>query len=313
MAQPAHAPTPAKRPSLRTRLIGVVDRVPATRGCGVIYRKGNQMIRLRPQGGSGATVVFELHERDVRSFYVHKDPARPTPVIAGWGEQASPQPGWSVRAPRVAPPPARPLAKVPVRSGGTSVLKEWASLGLNCGGAAIAWVGVAGAGAAAPVTGGLSGFAAVALYAGAAAASGQCAVSVFRVGNEHFGRHDINQKLDKSQYYRWSMLAADGIGMYGAYGAYKAAKATNTALRASSLGWTEAAGLNQSARQGINYFRRRELTVAMGLQATVVGTRVINRVVRQQLLDGAGAVIGMYSSYDGGVARELIVWITEEK
>lgn len=70
MAQPAHAPASGKRPSLRTHLIGVVDRVPETRGCGVIYRKGNQMFRLRPQGGSGATVMFELHERDVRSLYL---------------------------------------------------------------------------------------------------------------------------------------------------------------------------------------------------------------------------------------------------
>jgi hypothetical protein len=43
------------------------------------------------------------------------------------------------------------------------------------------------------------------------------------------------------------------------------------------------------------------------------GRRVINRAARQRLLDVAGAVLGVYSSYDGGVIHELVVWVVGDK
>lgn len=107
--------------------------------------------------------------------------------------------------------------------------------------------------------------------------------------------------------YHYSMLAADGVGLVGVAGVIKDVKVTNAALREANVGWGAA------ATRPINYFRRRELTAALGFRATVVGSHVINRIVRRRLLDGAAAALGVVSSADGGILRELIVWVTEEK
>ncbi len=70
---------------------------------------------------------------------------------------------------------------------------EWLSFGFNCGGAALAWVGVVGTTSLAPITGGLSLVGAGILYAGVLGASGACAASIYRVGNIYRDRADINE------------------------------------------------------------------------------------------------------------------------
>lgn len=196
---------------------------------------------------------------------------------------------------------------VPNRHSTSVPTREWASLGLNCAGAAIAWIGVVGTGALAPVTAGASVFATAVLYAGAAAGTRQCLASVYRVGNAARGRSDINDRLDKSEVCKWTMLAADGVGLAGVKGAVGGVKATIAATRSTGV---RAGAL---ATRSLSSVQRVEMATAPGLTVTKVGSRVINRVVRQRLLDGAGAVLGVYSSFDGGIVRELIVWVVEDK
>ena len=132
-------------------------------------------------------------------------------------------------------------------------------------------------------------------------------MSIFRVANEHRGRADINRKLDASTWYKWTMLGADLVGLVGVGMAIYELKALNTALRASNV------GVARAAAGRMDRPTRRALTAGLELNGAVVGSRVINKAVRQKLLDGAGAALGVYSSYDGGTVKEVIVWVTEEK
>jgi hypothetical protein len=115
-----------------------------------------------------------------------------------------------------------------------------------------------------------------------------------------------NEALDASPCYRWSMLTADMVGLVGAAGGVKGAVKTGRALSRTGT------SLGDVSARAISAARRRELAALMGLKLTRVGSRVINRSVRQSLLDGAGGVLGLYSSWDGGVIRELVVWIIGE-
>lgn len=228
------------------------------------------MIRLRPQPPGGATVVFELHERDISAAWLQQTgnphgPLMKNPRFTASAERASGWPllgaqgnaaasGWSVRGTGIpaAPPRTltpRPGASVPHRSGGTSVADEWKSLGFNCGGALLAWIGVAGAGAATPVTGGISATGAVLLYGGAIAASGQCVASVYRVHNATHGRASVNQALDTNQYYHWTMLGADWVGLFGAGAALKEAWVADRALRVAGTSWSAALQRTTTAAQ----------------------------------------------------------------
>ena len=164
-----------------------------------------------------------------------------------------------------------------------------------------------GTGLLAPVTAGATVFGTTVLYAGAVAGTGQCLASVYRVGNAARGRSDINEALDRSDLYYWTMLAADGVGLAGVKGAATGVKATVAATRRAGV------EIGDLAARALTAAQRAEMASVLGLNATKVGSRVINRAVRQKLLDGAGAVLGMYSSYDGGIVRELIVWVVEEK
>ena len=92
-------------------------------------------------------------------------------------------------------------APAPARTAGSSPATEWMNLGLNCGGAVLAWIGVAGLSSLAPVTGGVSGAGAILMYGGAIASTSQCVVSVARTANVHRGRTDINQRMDDSKVY----------------------------------------------------------------------------------------------------------------
>lgn len=296
----------------RKALVKVVDNVPATRGMGVLLRHEGRIEKLRGADAAGGSILFELRERHINSAYLAPlDPDRIPSLTAGQR-----QAGWSVLAPGVKPVPyqfpqrartgsslARPISRVPNRNSHSVPPKEWRSLGLNCAGAAIGWIGVVGTGMLAPFTGGLSGLATVALYAGALAGTGQCVASVYRVNNAARGRSDINDELDRSRAYQWSMLGADAIGLFGAGAGLRGAAATGKALK--SVGATGGDLLARSLPRAV----RGDLSIALGINGMKLGTRMINKVVRQRLLDGAGGVLGVVSSVDGGIVRELIVWV----
>lgn len=278
-------------PNIRRALIGVVDRVPATRGIGVTFIDFGRLHRLRKADAGEATVVFERRPR----------PIKVPPLLA--------------RAPTARHLPTLARSPGKVRTAQTSPATEWINLGLNCGGAALAWIGVVGMGALAPVTGGVSGFGAVILYGGAAAATGQCVVSVARTVNLQRGRTDINQRWDNSKAYVRTMQAADGVSLIGAGGALRQVLKTNAVLRGAGYSVPRA-----GRGEAISRPMRRRLTTMLELQgaARVSGVE-INRVVRQHLLDGAAGVLGLFaSSYSGlvgdawGGGWDLVVWITEE-
>ena len=155
---------------------------------------------------------------------------------------------------------------------------------------------MAGLTALAPATGGLSGFGAAMVYGGAAAATGQCVVSVARVVNVERGRADVNRSWDANRWYVRTMLAADVVGLVGAGGALKELKATNAVLRQAGYSFSRA-----SQGETISRPMRKALTSALDLQgARRVPGIVINKVVRQRLMDGVAGVIGLFaSSYSG--------------
>ncbi|RMB53947.1 hypothetical protein C8J44_1559 [Sphingomonas sp. PP-CE-3A-406] len=279
----------SNRAVLSRHLLQVVDRVPETRGLGVVLIDFGRMQRLRAPSPGTATVVFERRMK----------PVVVPPMLA--------KPGTA--APRQAQAPQRQ------RTTETSPATEWINLGLNCGGAALAWIGVAGLTSLAPATGGLSGWGAAILYGGAAASTGQCVVSVARVANVQRGRTDVNQNWDANRWYVRTMLAADVVGLVGAGGALKELKATNAVLREGGFSF-----IRSTRGETISRPMRRALTTALELQGgrRVPGV-VINHVVRQRLMDGVGGVIGLFaSSYSGALGEtgsgfwDVVVWITEE-
>lgn len=184
---------------------------------------------------------------------------------------------------------------------------EWVSLGFNCGGAVLSWIGVAGSTALAPVTGGLSFGATALLYGGAVATSGQCLVSSYRVYNVEKGRDDRNAALDSSKIYTYTMGVADVVGIVGAGGALKEIKETNAVLAESGVGWDLATSGKLSRPI------RRRLTMALELQgAKRVSGAVIDRVLRQRLLDATAGVIGLVASGTTGLLKDVVVWLTSE-
>ncbi len=275
--------------NLSRHLLQVVDRVAETRGLGVVLVDFGRMQRLRRPPPGTATVVFER---------------RPKPIVV---PPLLARPGTRSRGRAQAPQRQRTTE--------TSPAVEWINLGLNCGGATLAWIGVAGLASLAPATGGLSGWGAAMLYGGAAASTGQCVVSVARIANVQRGRGDVNKRWDGNRWYVRTMLAADVVGLVGAGGALKELKATNAVLRRAGYSFGRAADDGWISRP-----MRRALTSALELEGgkRVSGT-VINRVVRQRLMDGVGGVIGLFaSSYSGALNEvgsgfwDLVVWITEE-
>lgn len=298
-------------PLASPRLVRVVDNIPATRGMGVLLRHRGRIDTLRPAGGSGGSILFELRERHINPAFMKPIAPDRIPMASAGQRQA----GWSVMRPGTQPirmaatarrtPP--PVSRMPNRTSNSVPPAEWRALGLNCVGAAIGWIGVVGTGALAPITGGTSGLATVALYAGALAGSGQCMASVYRVNNLKRGRKDLNDVLDNSDAYYWTMLGADVIGLYGAQAGLRGTARTAKALRSARV--TAGDLMARSVPRAV----RGELSVALGINGMKLGTRMINKVVRGQLLDGAAGVLGVVSSADGGLIRELVIWVIADR
>lgn len=281
---PASNPFAPASAVFKRNLVRAVDGVPQTRGLGVVLVDFGRLNHLRHPSPGDATVVFERRVRPVKT----------PPLLA---------------KPAAAPRRAQP------RTAQTSPATEWLNLGFNCGGAVLAFVGIAGMGALAPVTGGLSLPGAALMYAGAAASTGQCVVSVIRTANAHRGRADINTRWDASPIYVNTMRVADGVSLIGAGGALKELRATNAVLH--EAGFSLKRGLRSEA---ISRPMRKRLTTMMELKG---GNRVagaeINRMVRQRLLDGVGGAVGLFASGYSGLLKEggtgfwdIVVWITEE-
>jgi hypothetical protein len=103
-------------------IMEAIGRVPELKTVGVVLVQDGRVEELRAPDSGAISVVVELRPRvDTRQLYA--TPPQPAPAA---------------------------------RDSGSSAAREWLSLGFNCGGAVLAWVGVVGTGALAPVTGGLS-------------------------------------------------------------------------------------------------------------------------------------------------------------
>lgn len=199
-------------------------------------------------------------------------------------------------SPKVVPGPER------IPSG-----KEWLNLGLNLGGAALSWIGIAGSVAAAPETGGVSLGATVLLYGGATASSLQVVNSVGRLYAVYSGHSRWVTNLDHNAVYTRTSTALDVIGLVGAGGAVKETVATTRALGRAGSSFSEGLG-------ALNRQQRLRLTAALELQgARRVAASRINLVLRLKLLDAFGAAYGTGTSAYGGAVHDLVVFIVDPK
>lgn len=246
-------------------LIRTVDSVSETRGMGVVLISHGQVCRFRDPHGDGSMVVFEYRDSPLANL--------PGP-LSGHGTP---------------------------RNETTSPAIEWVSLGLNCGGAILAWVGVVGTGALVPVTGGLSVLGTASLWGGALATSAQCAASSYRTLNLVRGRADINDSLDGNEYYVHLMQGLDIVGIVTSVGAISEIKATATALEKSGLSW----GANSMSRQ-----QRLVMTERLELHGRKrIAAVQINAFVKQRMLDALVASIGIAGSAVNGILKDIVIWV----
>lgn len=252
-------------PPSAAALIKAVDQVPETRGFGIVLI-ANGITRTIRTGRSGdETIVFEYRQSPIGN--------RPAPVPH-------------------------------IRTSSTSPATEWLSLGFNCGGAVLSWIGVVGTAAAAPVTGGQSLWGTAALWGGALATTATCSVSVFRVGAMASGYSSVDAAMDNSAGFVWTMRGLDVVGLLGVGGAIKDVMETRDALDTAGMDWRRAAA-GQISRQ-----QRKLITSQLGL---VGGKRVaatlISQVVKQRLLAALAAAAAITGSISTGSTHDLIVWL----
>ena len=255
-------------------LLNAVDSVPSLHGFGMVLIEDGRVERLRLAPTSGETVVIE-----------RRSPVWPPAVATS--------------------PPALPVvSRERPRDVGTSVTTEWMSAGFNCGGMVLAWVGVVGTGAVAPVTGGASLVGTALLWGGAIATTGQCAASAYRLTNIQRGRTDINETLDADPRYVWTMRGADVIGLVSGAGALR--EVAHAAVAADKVG----IGLFDASRSSFSRPMRLRMTQAWELQgAKRVSAVAINAVAKQRLLDALCAAVGITGSAATGATKDLVVWV----
>ena len=247
------------------KVIEVIDRIPDTEGMGVVVIDGLTVKRLRSSNRGGSDVVIELTT----------GPVGPT------------------------------LASATDRHPDSSAPTERLSLGFNCGGAVLAWIGVVGTSSLAPVTGGLSAVGTAFLWGGALGATGQCVASTYRVANVYRGRENINRSLDNSIGYKWSMRGTDVVGLVGAGGALREIFKTGDIIAKEGLSFSRA------STGAISRPMRQRLTAGFELQgAKRVPAATINQLVKQRMLDAFAGVVGLTGSVASGVIHEIIVWVT---
>jgi len=204
---------------------------------------------------------------------------------------------------------SRPAAGPQQSQSNVRFWRELWGMGISCTGAVVSGVGVVGAVGLAPETGGMSLSAVVLLWGGATASAAQCGVGVYRMANVARGRDDINDAMDQSTAYKSTMYVLDGVGLVGAGGAFKEIAETNVALREAGASWDVAKAAQLSRQQ------RATFTGAIGVDTVKrLANPMISRVVKQRLLDLAGAALGMVgsSTADGGIINDIAVWIVTQ-
>ncbi|MDG5495559.1 hypothetical protein [Niveispirillum sp. BGYR6] len=295
----------ATRSAVITRadsLFQVLDSHPETEGIGVVVIADRTLFWLRPVGADGSYLVIEI--RDNPLSFAGLPPAtlsrfQAMPRDAGLKAQQA----LAEQESRPAPAPKKPSFDSP-RSATTSPAMEWLGLGLNCGGAVLAWVGVVTTGALTPITGGLSAFASLALWTGAVSSTMQCAVSTYRVGNLLRDRDDINASLDNNSNYIMAMYGLDGIGLITAGGAVVEAVRVNSKL--TKVG----SGLFKGASQSFSRRQRLHLTTELGLKGVRrAPAEAINKIIKKQVMDTIGAAVGIVGSSSSGIVKDIIIWV----
>ncbi|WBO57767.1 hypothetical protein GT370_10555 [Acidocella sp. MX-AZ03] len=218
--------------------------------------------------------------------------------------RASPSRGDTVIF-EVRPSPALKTVAAKPRTASTSPAQEWLSFGFNCGGAALAWVGVVGTAATAPVTGGQSLWGTSFLWGGAVASTASCSVSVFRVGAMLSGHENVNTRLDNSGAYVWTMRGLDVVALLGAKGAITDIMEADATMKETGVTWQNVFGAQMSRPQ------RLRVTQQLALQgAKRVSTTKISSVIKLRLLSAVSAGIGMAGSALTGSTHDLIIWIS---
>ncbi|HTH97988.1 MAG TPA: hypothetical protein VL574_11265 [Stellaceae bacterium] len=260
-------PQVARRDLSDTALIRAVDQIPETTGLGIVLIANGVARTIRPTPQGGETAIFEY---------------RP-----------------SVLAPRSDHAPM--LVR---RTGASDPWTEWSNFGLNCGGAALSWIGVIGAAAAAPATGGVSVAVSAAVWAGALASSASCGVSAYRIHDMVYNHSKNNKEMDQSNSYIYSMAGLDFVSIYGAKGAFKEIVETRNVLKRAGVS-------TQSVWEGKLYRPQRK---ALTQKFNLVGNKrvpavLISRVVKVRLLNAIIEAVGLTASSYSGTINDLVVWI----
>ncbi len=190
-------------------------------------------------------------------------------------------------------------------------------VGFNCGGAALAYAGAVGFGAAAPVTGGTSAIGSLALYAGATAAAAQCGVSVGKYYNEWKSgwegtANDVldEKKAPEGQPFQMFVVTMKGMDWIGLIGAGMALKDLHVAHRAT-LEFGLYGGNRAKAIANLDPVRRRALLDRLGVEKKLwegadkindsmqLG-RIADTMLQKRLLDGFAAAIGAVGPFVTG-------------
>lgn len=283
-------------------LFQVLDSHPETQGIGVVVIADRALFWLRPVGADGSYLVIEIRDNPLSVAGLPPTTLsrfQALPRDAGLKAQQA----QAELESRTAPAPKKPSFDTP-RSATTSPAMEWLGLGLNCGGAVLAWVGVVTTGAMVPITGGVSGIVTAGLWVGALSSSAQCAVSIYRTGNLITDRSDVNDNLDQDPNYRLVVLGLDVLGVVSAGGVLLSARKFETALRSSG------SSIFKGANQSFSRQQRLRLTSSLGLVgAKRVPAEQINRLIKKQILDLYGAGIGILGSSTSGAIKDIILWI----
>lgn len=158
--------------------------------------------------------------------------------------------------------------------------------------------------AAAPVTAGASGAAAVAMYTGVASTAWTCSTSAVRLYNEFHGDHNSNDILDNSQLMSGLNTVADAAGLLSA--GHDIASSMRFASSATNVGATR---LLTSGRT-IPRPMRKAFTAALGKSGRLPSP-ALHAAAKKHLLNTVNAGVSAYSSYNSkdNVMHKIVVYV----
>ena len=282
----------------KAALFRAIDAVPEFSGMGVGYVGDGQCTVLRDSNHPTGLSTFLILEETTESVI----PAGPAP----------PRPQ--------APPPNFPL------------WSEVFGAGLNCMGAVLSGVAIAGEATAAPVTGGTSLALVYVTSAAAVASSAQCGVSVGRVLNAVFDPQ-ANQILDSAAWYQVTGDVLDGISLAGSVASLgQAAQACIRLKQASGRPFREILkGMSRAERkrlaEDIAKYTGEATTRHQFIQLTRAGVipkifsnKAVTQALRNQLLNTVSSALGVGGSAlppnvssTSGLVHKFIVHLMQEK